>query len=283
VLASILIGLDPFYHGADSVDLAIRWGKRSGAALVGLGIIDEPGIRAIEPTWPVGGTPGADPVLYRGYEGRIAEISRHLDIALERFATRCSEAGLLHTEVKASGSPHEMIEREAQTCDVIMIARGSRFRFTNRDDEDDETLKKVLKNAPRPVVVTPRSTCPEGPVVVAYDGSLQATRALAAFQSTGLGESGQVHILSMDANTLDATRHADRAAKYLGYHKIEAVPHVLQSATDPAQVILEQVRRLGAGLLVMGAYGQPVLREFFIGSVTRTMLKECPVPVLCYH
>ena len=33
----------------------------------------------------------------------------------------------------------------------------------------------------------------------------------------------------------------------------------------------------------MGAYGQPVLREFLIGSVTRTILKECPVPVFCYH
>ena len=122
-----------------------------------------------------------------------------------------------------------------------------------------------------------------GPTVVAYDGSLQAARALAAFQSTGIGESGRVHVLTMDSNSLDATRHADRALKYLRYHKIEAVPHVMHSSSEPAQVILEQVRRLGAGLLVMGAYGQPVLREFFVGSVTRTMLKECPVPVLCYH
>jgi nucleotide-binding universal stress UspA family protein len=48
-------------------------------------------------------------------------------------------------------------------------------------------------------------------------------------------------------------------------------------------MILEKVRRRGAGLLVMGAYGQPVLREFFVGSVTRTALGECPVPLFLYH
>ena len=36
-------------------------------------------------------------------------------------------------------------------------------------------------------------------------------------------------------------------------------------------------------MLVMGAYGQPVLREFFIGSVTRTMLRGVRVPIFCFH
>jgi nucleotide-binding universal stress UspA family protein len=213
----------------------------------------------------------------------LTQVNQQVDLVLERFARRSGEAGLTHAEVKATGSPHEMIEQEAQTCDVIVLARGSRFRYMSQDSVADETLKKVLKNAPRPVVVTSELTNPPGPVVIAYDGSLQASCALAAFQSTGLAESGQVHVLSMDSNTLEATRHADRALKYLHYHKIDAVPHVLASSADPAQVILEQVRRLGAGLLVMGAYGQPVLREFFVGSVTRNMLKKCPVPVFCYH
>ena len=40
---------------------------------------------------------------------------------------------------------------------------------------------------------------------------------------------------------------------------------------------------LDAGMLVMGAYGQSVLREFFLGSVTRMILQECRVPVFCFH
>jgi nucleotide-binding universal stress UspA family protein len=283
VLTSILIGLDTSHDGSGCLEFALRVGKRAGATLVGLGVIDEPGIRATEPAWPVGGTPGADPVYYRGYEGRLDEVNRQIDLVLERFATRCGEAGVAHVEMKGSGPPDEIIGREAQTCDVIVLARNSRFRVVARDDHSDDTVTRVLKNAPRPVVITPGTTDHAGPAIVAYDGSLQAARAVAAFASSGIGESGRVHILTMDSNALDAARHAERAVKYLRFHKIEAVSHVLPASAEPARAILEQVRHQGAGLLVMGAYGQPVLREFFIGSVTRTMLKECPVPVFCYH
>jgi nucleotide-binding universal stress UspA family protein len=48
-------------------------------------------------------------------------------------------------------------------------------------------------------------------------------------------------------------------------------------------VILEQEQQLKASLLVMGAYGRSTLREFFGGSVTRTMLRESPVPLFFYH
>ena len=62
MLGSILIGLDTPKHAAALADLGIRWAKRTDATLVGLAIVDEPGIRAIEPAFPVGGTPGVDPV-----------------------------------------------------------------------------------------------------------------------------------------------------------------------------------------------------------------------------
>ena len=48
-------------------------------------------------------------------------------------------------------------------------------------------------------------------------------------------------------------------------------------------MILEHIHRLRAGLLVMGAYGHPVLREFFHGSATITGLLESPVPLFLYH
>ena len=250
---------------------------------MGLGIVDEPGVRAIEPARSVGGTPGVDPVYYQGYEGRLAELDREVGQLLEQFASRCDESGVTHAEVKAAGSPHELIERQAQSCDLIVLARGSHFRFTTRDDERDETLKKVLKNAPRPLVVVSGKPCPENLVVIAYDGSLQAARALAAFQATGLGESGRVHIVGVDTSAAEAARHVERARQFFSYHKIETFPVALESTAQPAEVILEQVRRLGAGLLVMGAYGQPTLREFFVGSVTRTILEESPVPVFLFH
>ena len=155
--------------------LGILWAKRYGATLVGLAVVDEPGIRTIEPVWPVGGDPGSDPVYYMGYEPRLAAVAEQAQLAIDQFAARCDEEGVAHNEVKRIGSPHEQFCAEATNCDLILLAKGSRFRFIAGDDEGDETLKQVLKDACRPVVAVPSSPFPEGPVVIAYDGSLQAT------------------------------------------------------------------------------------------------------------
>jgi nucleotide-binding universal stress UspA family protein len=283
MLGSILIGLDAPDHAVVLTELGIRWAQRTGATLVGLGIVDEPGIRSIEPAWAVGGTPGKDPVYYMGYEPRLAEVNRQVGQLLDQFAARCAAAGVSHAERKVVGSPHDLIAAESQSCDLVLLARGFHFRFTAQDDEGAEALRNVLKDTPRPIVVVPATPPPDGPVAIAYDGSLQAARALWAFQATGLGESGRVDIISVGARDAEAAQHADRAREFLGFHKIDATPLALESSASTARVILEQSGRLGAGLLVMGVYGQPTLREFIVGSVTRTVLSESPVPIFCFH
>jgi nucleotide-binding universal stress UspA family protein len=278
-----LVGIDVSAHRESLTGLAVRWSRRFGARLVGLGIVDEPGIRAIEPAWPVGGTPGKDPVYYAGYESRLAGIHQDVDRVLADFQARCAQAEIDALTLKRVGSPATVLEQEAQVADLVLLPRGSRFRFTNRDHEPDDTVRKVLKNAPRPIVVVPATPVADGPIVIAYDGSLQAARALAAFEATGLGESGQVHIVCATTPGNGGAERAKRARQFLSLHKIEATVHMLESGGPPAPMILERVKQLGAGLLVMGAYGQPKLREFVIGSVTRTILEACPVPLLLYH
>jgi len=182
-----------------------------------------------------------------------------------------------------NNSPHDRIQEEAETCDLILLTRGSHYRFMAGDNEGDLTLKKVLKDTPRAMVVVPKTGLPDGPVVIAYDGSLQAARALSVFVATGLGETGKIHVVSVRSSTFATAERTERACKFLSHHKIEAVVHNLSSSAPPEDVILEQVGRLNAGLLVMGAYGRPVLREFFVGSVTRKVLEESPVPLFLYH
>ena len=283
MLHRILIGLDNTPASAAAIGRGAIWARRCGATLVGLAIVDEPGIRAIEPAWPVGGTPGTDPVYYMGYEPRLAAIEEEASQYLARFAGRCEQEGLPHAEVKRIGVPHEQFCEEAKSCDLVLIGRGSQFRFITGDDEADETLKKVLKDSCRPVVVVPTTGPADGPVVIAFDGSLQAVRALTAFQATGLCQSYAVHIVSVATKATESGQHAEMARALLHDHGTEAVPHALVTKQPAAEAILEQASRLNASLLVMGAYGQPALREFFLGSVTRKVLEEAQVPLFLTH
>jgi nucleotide-binding universal stress UspA family protein len=133
------------------------------------------------------------------------------------------------------------------------------------------------------VVTAPKTPGDGTAVVVAYDGSIHAARALQAFQASGLDEGDAVHVVSVGANPEAAARHAARAVEFLQCHQIAASAHVFAPAPSTAAVILEQVRHPQARLLVMGASGRPRLRELFLGSVTRTLLQHSQVPVFLYH
>lgn len=133
------------------------------------------------------------------------------------------------------------------------------------------------------MVTVPRSPVGGEAVVVAYDGSLQASRTLYALEASGLADSRIVHVVSVAHQLPEAVARVGRAVDFLRAHDIEAHGHPVESDRAAAIAIEEKLLSLDAGLLVMGAYGQPTLREFFIGSVTRTMLETCAVPIFCYH
>ncbi len=221
--------------------------------------------------------------MYVGYEGRLAELNRQVDQLLADLSARCARENIEFASIKRVGSPAEIIEREAQVVDVVLLPHRPHFRFTARDDEPDDTVQKVLRNSPRPVVVVPAAPPRDGPVVVAYDGSLPAARALAAFEASGLAQSGHVVIVCVAVPENGGAERAQRARQFLASHQIEAEVEVITASGPPVPLILERVKELRAGLVVVGAYGQPVLREFVIGSVTRTILEACPVPIMAFH
>ena len=133
------------------------------------------------------------------------------------------------------------------------------------------------------MVIAPCKLEPGASVVVAYNGSPQADRALQAFQSSGLDLEEEVCIFSADEDREEAARQAERAVEFLRLHRIKAIPHVLGLVNLVSQSILEEVRSRSARLLVMGAYGHSTVREFLLGSTTKSVLQESPVPVFLCH
>jgi nucleotide-binding universal stress UspA family protein len=285
MIGCILIGLDEPCHAPIMEDLGVRWAQRFGAKLLGLAAIDEPGIRAIEPLGALGGRPGIDPVYHMGYEYWMTYYRQRAARLLEQFAARCAEAGVPHAELTALGPPDEMIEREARACDLILLPRRSHFRFTADEDSGDEPLlKKILKHAPRPVVLVPDDPWPDGPIVIAYDGSPEAAHALRAFLDTGLVDgSGRVHVIGLGTRAAEASDLADRARQVLAEHHIEATTHAVESSQPRATTLLEPIRRIGAGLVVMGTRAQPSLRDLFLGHATSLAFPDCPSPLFLAH
>jgi nucleotide-binding universal stress UspA family protein len=277
MLKSILVGLDGSPYSAVAVELGIQWAKHFHALVVGLGIVNDRAFQELD--WEPSG--GSHYPLDLGAQ-LLAEGRQKVKQLLEQFAEQCVAADVAYNLLQDVGLPYEEILRESERYDLVLLGHEGHFRLAT-EGPPDETLWNVLKREPRPVVIAPLAPASGASVVVAYNGSPQADRALQAFESSGLDLEEEVCVFSADDDREEATRQADRAVEFLRLHRINAVPHALGPVDLVSQSILEEVRRRSARLLVMGAYGHSTVREFLLGSTTKAVLKESPVPVFLCH
>ena len=136
-------------------------------------------------------------------------------------------------------------------------------------------LDEALMEAKAPVFVA-RSETPVGgrPAAVAWDGSLQAARAVRAAIPL-LKDASKVAILQ-NADELDPSpgSQADpkRLERYLMARGVVADPIVEVRGRHVGQALLAAAAEVGAAMLVAGAYGHSRLGEAIFGGATRTML-----------
>jgi len=277
MLQGILVGLDGSVYGPIATMLGIEWAKSTNATVVGIGIIDQPGITAPSPSPMVSGT-----VKQERDNALLEDAERLTSQFLEQFSLTCTAAGVSFKVLQESGSPDKEIVEESQRYDVVILGRQTFYKFETQEGADD-TLNTVVKVSPRPVVVVPEQLPRGKNVIVAYDGSVQSARALQLFVLSGIPTKGEIHIVSIHSDKIVAAKTADRAVQYLRLHGLEATPHRPDPSGTNSSLLLDYVKKCEAGLLVMGAYGDTAWKSFVFGSTTRTLIRESPVPLFISH
>lgn len=278
-LRSILVGLDGSPQSEAATELGIDWIRHSNGLLVGIGIIDAAAICSAKAV-PV----GAIHFKEKADQARLHQASRQVEGFLDHFSKRCVSAGVSCKLLEEFGPPREGLLLEAQRYDLLLLGNRDRPTSTSETAEPPgRTLHAILKDAPRPVVAVPEDPRRGDSVLIGYDGSLQAARALYAFWAAGIGHSQKIRIVSIAREHTEAAKCAERAVEFLAFHDIRAESTPIASTAHPAEVLLDAERRFEASLVVMGAYGKPTLKEFFVGSVTRRILKEAGAPLFLHH
>lgn len=120
---------------------------------------------------------------------------------------------------------------------------------------------------------------PFGTAVVAWNGSFEAANALRAALPL-LVQAAAVHIV-----TVDEDKQYDfpplGASEYLSRHGVHAeLVRETRGTLSVEDRIVATAEGLGAAWLVAGAYGHSRAREFLFGGVTRSLLKDCPLPLV---
>jgi nucleotide-binding universal stress UspA family protein len=139
-----------------------------------------------------------------------------------------------------------------------------------------------------PIMVVPDQTKGldlSSPAVVAWNGSLESSRALRAALPL-LQKAAAVHLVSVNGPHEDDEPELPplAGAQYLARHGIECELAELPRGTLAVHEVLRGAAAArGAGLLVMGAYGRPRLVETLFGGVSRAMLTNPDLPILMAH
>src|SRR5262245_35892059 len=206
--------------------VAIGIAKDLQARLVGLAVVDEPDIRAGTPTG-IGGSS----FKHERDETLLAEARTRAADALALFERRCREAGVPAKPLEVVGRPTTSILAAMEARELTVIGRDANFRFETESD-DTATREAILHKATRPVLLVPENAA--GPlgktVVVAYDGSKAAKRAIASFAASGLAASRSIHVATVDDSGEQAWDMATAGVKGFVDAGIAAVPHNIVSA-----------------------------------------------------
>jgi nucleotide-binding universal stress UspA family protein len=278
VIRRILVALDASTHSLAALEAAVELAERVEAEIEGVFVEDINLMRlaelpiALQLSLPTGLQRRIDAaVIEQEMRALAAEARKALETAAERTHVRWTfrvVRGRVEAELTAAAGEADLVVLDTASRPLTQYAR-----LVSAAD--------VAKLAPRSVLLLRGRPGPARSVIVAYDGSKGAEKALAAaariaaaLKRTGIAEPWpNLTVLALGA-TEDAARKAEKKAKaWLAREGVEAAARRLIGA-GPAEVC-EAVRRMGSGLLVLDA-GAPLIQR----AKAETLLDESGCPIL---
>ena len=114
-------------------------------------------------------------------------------------------------------------------------------------------------------------------IVVAWKDTREARRAVVDALPF-LKAASEVLVATVDEGDYSTEREdLDDMMAWLAVHGIKARAEVVPEAETPVAAIVAAAHKMGAGLVVSGAYGHTRLSEWLFGGATRDLLKASAV------
>lgn len=232
---------------------------------------------------------------------QLSSIEMAGDMIADQINLMCAEAraALARFDDLARSAGVRSYERRLVNDDIdggmAVQARYADLAIVSQPDPDkpaagayNDLPEYLLLNSGHPVLVLP-STGWNGPlgtnVLVAWDGSMEATRAVTAALPL-LKLARKVVVVVFNAEQRPGTHGELPGAdlgQYLSRHGVQVEVQAQVSTIDAGNALLSCAADLGSDLLVMGGYGHTRFRELMLGGVTRTILRTQTLPVLLAH
>lgn len=196
------------------------------------------------------------------------------------------------TFTKKIGGPDRMIAQAGRLADLIVLDRPVETVGWSTAVSD-----AAIFDTGRPVLLVPPGLPPSVPmlgrVVIAWNGSLQATRAVVGAMPL-MHEADEVMVIASETDPASPRGSAPEEShenggaslcRALEFHGIRASRCGLERGESQTvgEALLRQAHRQEATMLVMGAFTHSRLRQFLLGGVTKYMFDHADLPLLVAH
>jgi nucleotide-binding universal stress UspA family protein len=262
MIHAIFLATDGFEYGNAAQQSAIALAKRFNAEITAVGAVDTP--------WRI--TP----------QGKLEQLDSGRPLvqeALRQLQATAIADGIAATSSLVEGDLNDALSAEAVRHDLIVIGRSPNLRASSLH----LAIDRLAHNGARAVLAVSDKPASADRILVAFDGSVPASRSLHMAALLGFAQSGRVQLLSVNSDSRAAEAAADRAASLLRSHGATVAAFGIASESDPAEIILSHAQTFEADMIVMGAYGHGGLRDMVFGSWTRRVVAECPTALFLQH
>lgn len=256
------------------------WARKVAAQVLAQGgtiqLLHVMDIVALEGTFlqDIAGAVGAEPFM--NLSPKLERIMRERgEAVLELQAKACAKDGIKATTTLETGIITNVIAQRAAGAELVVVGRYG-YHEKYRAGLAGSVAEALLRKSPRPVLVVPAEPWPVKHVMLAFDGSAPALRALdiaarfCASQSLPLA----IHTVATDEKA--AQPIFDEARRFLNTPAFPVEYH--RTAGHANEELLKAAKNYD--LLVMGAHGHSRVVELVIGSTTEYLLRNSPVPTL---
>jgi len=272
MIRKILVPLDPSMYSDNSVNYASYIANKQNATVTGMVVYDIPGIEKSIGSYPIGGLYWAEKLEDAKKEKAKEEIF-HL---LNKFKNYCKKENVKFSETDVQGSPSKMVLQEGLFYDLIVIGQKTFFHFETQNEPGD-SLEKILSHSITPILAVPKKFKAIQNVLIAFDGSLPAARALKRFAHLAIAKDFNIKLVMGDTNLEKGEITLNKAADYLREFGINKV----STEWSPEKIIdiIESKYKKWTDLYVTGMHSKSGILDFFVGSLPKYLLKESGVPV----
>ena len=277
MIKSILVATDGSPHGDTATDYGLHLALKMKARLAALHVLDS---RVLEGPLmaDLSGWLGASP-----FANQLSQFRELLEnkgeVIASNVAAKAEKAGVPVDAMVKMGHPARVILETEALAELVVIGRHGEHADLGGDGPGS-VAEAVARRTAKPLLVTPAVFKPIGKVLVGFDGSSLASRALHEGIELAQALGAPLVVLAVaERHDLESAReYTQMAMRLVRAHEAVAAPLIAEGRAGP--VLLEKAEEMGCDLIVTGAFGHTRMRELVLGSTTTHLLARSRKPVL---